>query len=679
VLGVEPLMGRTFTEHDDSTGADVVIISHDLWRRRYGRDASIIGRTMLMDDKRYDVIGVMPQSFVFRRNDIDYWIPTHFTPSEAADRRSHYLNVVARLKPGVSIDAANAEMRRISTVLQREYPETNGNAHVTTTVVPLKADLLGNTRVELLVLVGAAAAVLLIACANLASLLLSRGIDRRGELAVRVALGATRARLVRQMLIEAVTLSIAGGLLALVIAPAGISLIAQLVPDGVPSVPASVLDLRLLSFTSAVALLAAVVFSVVPAWQTTRVFGSGGLRQGTRLLVGPDTGRTRDTLIVLQIAAALMLLGGSGLMLRTIANFRAIDLGFRPDHLLTLRTPLPRARYSAPVQRLRFYNEVIVRIRELAGVEDAAYASTVPFTNAGNTSWYQIEGVTLDSDDPADTLRRVGTSDYLKTLGVTLVEGRLLDRRDDTGAPLAVVINDTMARRYWPDDTAIGRRIRFGPSDPFYTIVGVVQDVRERGYELAMKPAVYLPAAQWRVESTDNLVVRVVGNPLDYANAIRRVIASVNPDQAVAAVRTMDEILDRDLGNRQQQTILMAAFAAIALMLAMVGVYGVISYSVAQRSREFGVRIALGASPGSVIRVVAARGLSLTVLGLSIGLALAWTTARTMKSLLYGVTSTDPTTFTAVVLLLGCTGMIASYLPARRATCVDVMEILRHE
>jgi len=352
VLGVKPVMGRTFTDEEDRSTAQLVIISHGLWQRRYGGDASIVGKTMLMNGSRYEVIGVMPRGFVFRNRDMDYWIPISFSAETAAVRTNHFLNVVARLATGVTLDAAKDDMRRVDEALQRQYPDLNRN--VRSVLIPIKEELLGNTRVELLVLMGAAAAVLLIACANLASLLLSRAVGRRGELAVRAALGATRGRLVRQMVIEASTFSLLGGALGLLIAPAGVSVMAQLTPRGFRVQTSSVIDLRLLAFALALSVVTGVVFSVVPALQAARASLRDALQQGARSAVGGRGRLTRDALVVLQVATALVLLVGAGLMLRTLANLRAIDVGFRPDHLLTMRTTLPQAKYSDGVKRLAF-------------------------------------------------------------------------------------------------------------------------------------------------------------------------------------------------------------------------------------------------------------------------------------------------------------------------------------
>jgi predicted permease len=678
VLGVRPLVGRTFTDAEDRSNAQVVLISYGLWQRRYGGDRTVVGKTLLMNGNRYEVIGVMPRAFVFRDRDVDYWIPTSFSPEAAAVRGSHFLNVVARLAPGVSLDKAKDDMRRVDEALRQQYPQPG--RHAPSVLIPIKEELLGNTGVQLLVLMGAAAAVLLIACANLASLLLSRAVGRRDELAVRAALGASRGRLVRQMIVEATLFSVAGGVLGLALAPVAVTVMAQLTPRGFPVQTSSVLDLRLLAFTLVVSMATGILFSVVPAMQAARASLRDAIQQGARSSVGGRGRLTRDALVVLQIATALVLLVGAGLMLRTLANLHAIDLGFNADHLLTLRTTLPQTKYKDGIARLAFYDRVVAEARALPGVKGAAYGSTLPFQSIGNTFGYGIEGRALDRDDPGDALFRVGTSDYLSTLGVTLAEGRLLDARDGGDAPLAVAINETFARRYWSGADALGHRLWFGdPAGPFYTIVGVVKDVRERGHELAMKPGVYVTYAQRLTSVPQYLVVRSTGDPESLAEPLRQIIARVDPDQPVSAVRTMDEIVELDVADRRQQVVLLGAFAALALLLASIGIYGVLSYAVTQRSRELGLRIALGASTGSVMRMVVARGVSLTAVGLVIGLALALAATRTLQNLLYGVGAADPWTFGAVVALLGGIALAACYVPARRAARVDPIEVLRAE
>jgi putative ABC transport system permease protein len=676
VLGVKPIAGRMFTDTEDRSNAQVVLISYGLWQRRYGGDRAVVGKTMLMNGSRYEVIGVMPRGFVFRDRDVDYWIPTSFSPEAAAVRGSHFLNVVARLAPGVGLDQAKDDMRRVDDALRQQYPQPG--RHAPSLLVPIKEELLGKTSAQLLVLMGAAAAVLLIACANLASLLLSRAVGRRGELAVRAALGASRGRLVRQLIVEATTFSLAGGVLGLALAPAGVSVMARLTPRGFAMQSASVLDVRLLGFTFALSMATGVLFSFVPAMQAARASLRDAIQQGARSSIGGRGRLTRDALVVLQIATALVLLVGAGLMLRTLANLHAIDLGFDADHLLTLRTTLPQTKYQDGSARLAFYDRVIAESRALPGVKAAAYGSTLPFQSAGNTFGYGIEGRTLDRDDPGDALFRVGTSDYLSTLGVTLAAGRLLDARDGRDAPLAVVVNETLARRYWSGADALGHRLWFGdPAGPFYTIVGVVKDVRERGHELAMKPGVYVTYAHRLTRPLEYLVVRTAGDPQSTVEPLRQIIGRIDPDQPVSAVRTMDDIVDLDVADRQQQMVLLGAFAGLALLLASIGIYGVLSYAVTQRSREIGLRIALGATAGSVMRVVVVRGLGLTAIGLTIGLALAWAATRAMQNVLYGVTAGDPSTYAAVVGLLGTIALLASYLPAHRAAHLDPIAVLR--
>ena len=677
VLDVQPHIGRGFTDEEDRNGAPVVVISHALWQRRYGGEPSVIGRRVLMNDSPAEIIGVMPKSFVFRSRTIDYWMPIHFTPAQVTLRGFHFLNVVARLKPGVSAAAASADMSAIATALQQQYPDTNAGRGAV--VVPLKDDLLGNTRLELIVLMAAAVSTLLIACANLASLLLSRAAGRRSELAVRVALGATRGRLVHQMVIEGMTLSFFGGLLGLALPPIARSLLEQLVPAGVAGFTTSALDWRLFGFSFLASLLIGLLFSIVPALQAARASVRGALQQGTRSSVGGSSGATRDALVVLQVAATLVLLVAAGLMLRTLANLRAIDIGFRSDNLLTMRTTLPQPKYADPARRMDFYDRVLRGVRELPGVQHAAYVNTLPFASIGNIRGFAIAGRTMPPGQIPTVLYRVGTNDYLRTIDVRLVEGRLLDARDVDGAARAAVVNETMAGQFWPNESALGSQIRLGPPGaPWITIVGVVKDVHERGYELAMMPGVYLPTSQMR-DSPDNLLVRVTGDPLQYASAVERIIASVDPAQPVAAVRTLDDIIDLNVAGRHQQMVLLVAFGGLGLLLVSLGLYGLLAQAVSARKREIGLRMALGATPGRVMAAVIARGIVLTALGVGVGGAAAWAVTRTMSSLLYGVGAADPVTFAAVGALLGLVAFSACAFPAMRAARVDLTVMLRDQ
>jgi putative ABC transport system permease protein len=679
VLGVRPLMGRTFTDEEDRSAAQVVLISYSLWQRRYAGATSMVNRSILLDGSRYTVIGVMPRDFVFRDRVRDFWIPINITPQFRATRGSHFLSVVARLKPGATFEQASSEMLAIANHLKQQYPDQN--RYTGAVVVPIKEAMLGNTRTILLVLMAAAGCVLLIACANLASLLLARAVSRKRELAVRTALGAGRGRLIRQMVTEGAMLSLIGGALGLGLSLGGMRVLANLVPLGLPSTAQPAIDLRLLLFTLILSLLTGVLFSLIPAIQAARASLNDALKQGGRS--GPDVrGRaTRDALVVVEVAAALVLLTGAGLMIQTMAKLRAVDLGFRVDHLLTLRTALG-PNYSDKVKQMEYYRRVLEQTGALPGVEAAAFGSTLPFQSIGNTQGFEIEGVARDLSFSPDALARAGTATYLQTLGVRVREGRLYDERDTAASTPVIVINETFARHFWPKEPAIGHRISIDFPKPFFrTVIGVVEDVQERGYDLAMKPGYYVPAAQQSGNGgpVDFLVVRTKGQPTSLMPSIRRIVANVDPEQPISNVQTMDEIVDLNVADRRQQMTLLGAFAALALLLASIGLYGVLSYSVTQRVREIGLRMALGASASSVTQMVVKHGITLTGIGVAIGLAGSWAATRALKKMLYGVSSTDPTTFAAVAALLTVIALAACWIPARRASRVDPIVALREE
>jgi predicted permease len=679
VLGRAPVIGRAFTEAEDRTNPNLVILSYGLWQRRYAGDPGVVNRSILMNGLQYTILGVMPRDFVFRNRDIDFWAPINFSPADLVEHGSHYLNVVARLKSGVTVAQAREEMNAIAKRLQVQFPD---NARVGAVVVPMREELLGKLRLAVLVLMGAAGCVLLIACANLASLLLARAVARRREMAVRSALGAGRARLIGQMVTEGLLLSITGGVLGLGIARLGMMVLVKIVPNSFSVTDGNRLDPSLLLFTLSLSLLTGVLFSIVPAVQISRTSLNDALRQGGRGGIGGRRAITRDALVAVEVAAALVLLVGAGLMLQTLARLRAIDIGFRSDRLLTMRTILPRNKYRSAESRLAFFDRVMEGVRALPGVESAAYNSTLPFLSTGNTQSYDVEGHKPVPGDPRDALLRVGDAEYLKTLGVQLAEGRLPDRRDHRAAAPVIVVNETFAKRYWPNETALGHRVTMSGKTPDWrTVIGVVKDVHERGYELEMKPGVYIPYAQFPETwaQPENLIVRAKGDPSALSGAVRRVIASVDPEQPVAAVRTMDEILDREVEDRTQQMTLLSAFAGLALLLASIGLYGVLSYAVTQRSREIGLRMALGASARSVQAMVVGRGLALTAAGLVVGLVLAAIGTRSMKSMLYGVDALDPATFAGVSALLCAIAVLACWLPARRASRLDPIVVLREE
>lgn len=679
VLGVTPVIGRTFTEAEDRNDEKLVIIGYGLWQSRYAGDKNITSRTVLLDGESYRVIGVMPRDLVFRDARRVFWIPMHMTPQWRANRGSHFLNCVARLKAGVTIGAANAEMSAIAKRLREKYPDDDRDMGAV--VMPMKADLLGRMQTVLIVLMCAAGCVLLIACANLASLLLTRAVARKREIAVRAALGAGRWRLIRQMVTEGALLSLLGGALGLVFALAGMKTLTTLVPTGLPFSAKPEIDARLLLFAFALSLITGLIFSLIPALQASRASVNDALKQGGRS--GADTrGRqTRDALVILEVAAALVLLTGAGLMIQTMAKLRSIDLGFRSDHLLTLRTP-QGSLYDEPVKALQFQQRVLDRVRTLPGVVDAAYGSTLPFQSIGNTQGYRLEDVPKDLNFSPDALYRAGSSNYLQMLGVKLREGRFFDGSETPTSQPLIIINETFAKHYWPNRSALGHRISIdGEKVKWRTIIGVVADVQERGYDLWMKPGFYIPSTQevYQPSDSDYVVVRTKGDPMGPVSAIRRIVNEVDPNIPVANVETMDELIDENVADRRQQMILLGAFAALALILALIGLYGVLSYAVTQRSREIGLRMALGASESSVVRMVVRHGLALTGIGIAIGLAGSWAATRSLKSLLYGVTATDPSTFAQVAALLMLIALAACWIPARRASKLDPITVLREE
>jgi putative ABC transport system permease protein len=676
VLGVRPQLGRAFTPDDDRQGVSVVVISHSLWQRRYAGDRAIVGRTVLMNDVKHEVIGVAPRSFVFIDREVDYWVPIQLTPAQVDTRRAHFLNVVARLKPGVSVQAADAEMREMAKRIAEQHPDTNRD--VGALVVPIREQVLGDTRIEVVALAIAAMSIVLIACANLASLLLARASVRRGEYAVRLSLGATRMRLARQLLVEALCLSVAGGVLGLAIPIVTSTLIERIVPAGLQGLNVSVLDWRLLLFAGVLAIVTGLLFSLGPAVHSAHASTADVLQQHARGNVGGAARRFGDALVVLQVAATLVLLVGAGLMLRTLANLNAIALGFTPDNLLTMQVALPQTRYADAASRLAFFDRVTADVRSLPGVHGAAFASTLPFQATGNTRFFGVEGRQISPSDVPDALYRVGTGDYLRTLGVTAIEGRLIDNRDGVDAPRAVVVNETLARRFLTGGPALGRRIRFGLDDPWYTVVGVVKNVLERGYEQEEKPGVYLSAAQANGIGS-NLVVRVTGDPMSYAPAVQRIIQQVDPDQPTRLVRSMNEIIALSVGDRRQHTALLVMFGGLAMLIAALGLYALLAQMVSARGREIGLRIALGATWKSVIAMVMSRGMILTGMGLAAGAAIAWAVTRAMSALLYGVHAGDPLTFVTVLGLLGAVSVAACAIPAIRASRLDPMLVLRDQ
>ena len=680
LVGVQPLTGRVPLAEEEAPGHRVVVLSERLWRRRFNGDAALIGRTIVMSGEPYAVVGVMPAGFHFPDARTDFWVPIGLSPQQITARNSHYLRVVGRLQRDVTWITAREDMREIARQLAKEFPATNDRVGIT--VTPLKEEVTGDAGRALLLLLGAAACVLLIACANVANLLLARASRRRREIAVRLALGASRGRVIRQLLVESLLLSSVGAAAGLLVAHWGLRALTRFVP---PALSASIdlhLDARAVVFTILTAGATALLFGIAPALQgasrsvahnLTANVATGDDRRGARL---------RHGLVVAEIAIALVLVVGAALLVDTPSQLRALDPGFRADHILTAQVSVPYPKYADAARRNRFYTEVLARVRMLPGVVRVGLTSDLPYTSRANSMSLKVENQAAPRGLAQDALFRLVSAGYLETIGARLRAGRFLDESDRGAAIPAVVINDSLAREYWPGESAIGRRIDTGTGDgaPLWmTIVGVVEDIKERGLDFGPRPAVYVPLPQTTIAffQPSEIAVRTSVPPEDLSSALQRAVWAVDPEQPVSAVRTMADIVDTELADRQQMLTLLGVFAAIALLLATIGIYSVLSYLVSQGRREIGLRIAIGASPGAVIRGILARSAGLTAAGIAIGLLATFASTRWLGSLLFGVSPLDPLILLAVSALVAGVSLLASFLPARRAAAVDPMLALR--
>jgi putative ABC transport system permease protein len=678
VLGVQPVVGRPFTAEEDAARRRVVVLSYALWQRRFGGNPSVVGRSILMDGEATTVVGIMPSSFFFPDHQTDYWIPASFTPEDLARRTRHYLEVVARMKPGVTRERAQRDMEVIAKRLQQQYPDTNAN--IGAVVVAIRENFAGDTATGLWVLQIAAVLVLLIACSNLANLLLARAAGRRREMAVRVALGANRGQIAAQLITESLLLSVGGGVAGLVVGRLCWSMFRNLVPSQIAG-NGFALSAPVLMFTAAISILAGVFFGIVPALRAPDVALQESLKEGARAGESRGGMRLRDTLVVAQFAMAFALLVGASLMIETFWNLRRVDLGFRSDHLLTMGVPLPDTKYNTNEKLRAFYRDVLDRTRTVPGVKNVGFGSDVPFTSIGDTEGYAIEGAppTLPGQDN-DALYREVTAGYLETIGGTLESGRLLEDRDiESGQPV-VVINEFLAKRHWPGVDAVGKRLKLtGSKEPWRTVVGVVKDIRERGLLLDMKPAVYVPVNQVDRPGADYLIARTSQDPAGMVNALRGAVWAVDADRPVAFIRTMDQLMEENVADRERPMTLLGIFAGLALVLACIGVYGVLAYSVAQRTREIGVRMALGARPLDVTRMILGRGLRLSAIGLIAGAALAGVLGVLLRTLLFGVTPAAPLVYAGTAASLLLVALAACVIPAQRAARVDPVVALRDE
>src|SRR5437764_1157227 len=683
LLGVPALLGRTFVPDDDRPGTHVVLLSYSLWQRRFGSDPSVVGRALTLNGESYTVIGIMPR-FVqlpgFANRNDQLWVPIAFPAEEASQRGNHFLEVIARLKPGITLKQAQAEMETIAARLAQQYPDYN--TRIGAVVVPLHEEVVGDIKPALLVLLGAVGFVLLIACANVANLLLARAAVRQKEIAVRLALGANQSRLIRQFLTESVLLAMFGAGLGLLLAFLGLRALRTFIPASISQVETINIDARVLIFTALVAVVTGIAFGLAPAIQGSHLNLNDTLKEGGRDSAGGSKGnRARSLLVIGEVAISFVLLIGAGLLINSFFHLRNLDPGFRADHLLTMKVDLSEVKYPDRERRAAFFDEVMRRVRELPAVQSAAVADNLPLTFDGNSMTIGVEGM---PDPPPgqrpDVIFRAIGPGYFNTMAIPIVGGRDFTDQDKADSKDVVAISEKTAQHFWPGQDPIGKRLKPGSStskSEWREVIGIVKDVRQNDLIALPKMQMYFSYRQPKEIAANALVVRTTIEPMSLAGSVRNAIWSVDKDQTVAQIDTMDHIVAEAVARQRFSMVLLGVFAVLALLLASVGIYGVMSYSVAQRTREIGIRMALGARRVDVLQMTVGQGLKLVGAGMILGLGAAFLLTRVLATLLYGISATDPITFIGISVVLLAVAILASYVPALRATKIDPITALR--
>ncbi|MBV9927383.1 MAG: ABC transporter permease [Acidobacteria bacterium] len=690
VLGVEPSLGRVLAEDDARADSAGVVISHAFWKRRFGGDPGVIGKGLTLNGEPYTVVGVMPQGFQWHIRQrsgtgkpAEVWMVLQMPQPGAggANERGRFLSVVARLKRGVSFEQADAELK---TIHRRLEQDSTYNKNYTAEVIPLREQLVGNVRPALWVLLGAVGLVLLIACANVANLLLSRVAAREREIALRTALGARRSRVIRQLLTESLLLSLLGSALGLLVAWWGIGALVRISPRDLVSLQNVGINTTVLLWTLGVTLLTSVLFGIAPALEATRVNLSDALKDGGKGgdAQGSRSRRLRGALVVGEVALALMLLAGAGLLVKSFVQLRQINTGFETENVLTMVLPVPTTRYKEDPEFVAFFRQALERVRALPGVRSAGIVNYLPlYGGLGSATGFDVGGQPAAPPGMGPSTNvRVADSEYFKAMGIPLRRGRTFTDAENSEPRHVILVSESFARRFFPGADPIGKRIKvYMSEDPAWAeIIGIVGDVRYDNLTAEAEPFAYYPHPEL-VYSTMTMVIRTAGDPAEMAPAARREVAAIDADQPVSDVRTMTQVMAETVSRARFNTLLLAVFASLATLLSAIGIFGVMSYSVQLRTREIGLRMALGAQPGRVMMLVLRQGLLLTLFGIGAGLAGALVLTRLMSSLLYGVTASDPLTFAAIVVVLGAVSLIACYIPARRATRVDPLIALKYE
>jgi putative ABC transport system permease protein len=684
LMGVQPALGRFFTRDEDEEGrGQVVILGHDFWRSHFAGDPNRVGQTVTLNDRPYTVVGIMPPGFVFPGRRTQVWVPIAFNAAERRTRDTNFIDVVARLKPGVSLEQARANMNAVARTQTERYPHTNVGVGVK--VVSLQEHMVGDVRPMLVVLLGAVGFVLLIACANVANLLLARAAARQREMAIRGALGASRSRVVRLLLTESVLLAVVGGAVGLVLAIWSLDLLVSLKPANLPRLAEIGVNRTVFLFTLGVSVVTGLLFGLVPALQLSKMDLNEGLKESSRGGTdSPRRHRVRALLVVSEVALSLVLLVGAGLMIRSFSRLLAVDPGFKADHVLTAFVSLPISKYPKREEQTAFFDRLLERLRNVPGVSAAGLVTDIPLYG-GSSTGFDVEGrPPAAPGQRAMTDYRLINSDYFAAMGMRMAKGRAFSPSDTDSAPGVVIINETLAARFFAGEDPIGKRLDLsGEPKDLREIVGVVADVRNYGVDADVKPEVYVPFLQSApayltgVASAMTVVVRSAIDPAALGSALREQVQALDKDQPVSEIKTMEGYLAESMAQRRFNMLLLGAFAGLALVLAAVGIYGVIAYTVAQRTHEMGIRIALGAKSADILRLVFTNAMATTLTGVALGLAAAFALTRLLRSLLYEVSPTDPVVFAAIPLLLVTVSVIATYLPARRAMRVDPITALR--
>ncbi len=684
VMGTDPLLGRVFTADELLQGhAQVAVLSYRLWQSRFGSNPDIIGKSILLNAKNCTIVGVMPPGFNFPSNDVDVWLPLPVAPA-SNQIGNHYLNLVADLKPQTTLNHARSEMVAILDRIMHKYPKYYaGAAGIGVSLVPLRQQMVGNLRPTVLVLMGGVGVMLLIACTNVASLLLARGEDRKREIATRAALGATRLRILNQALIENLLLFAAGGALGILFAMACIKALSASDYLHVAETGGVTLDLRVLSFAASVSLMTGLLFGLIPALRASHSNFNDALKTGGRDAMGnPHRTRTRSLLVMTEIAFSLVLLTGAGLMIGSLRNLLGVNLGFNPQNVITMKVSLPEARYSI-ARTVAFYRQLQDRVRSLPGVEAVAIVNQLPLSDVTGNASFDVEGRPSNTDiNVADT--QIISPDYFRTMGVSLMRGRLLNDEDARLPPASVIVNQTLARKVWPGTDPVGKRIRLGPDYPWLAVTGVVADIKNHGSNVATKPELYIlltdqPLQMWVDLRAMTLVVRTSSEPGHMVSAIREQVKQLDSDLPIYKVSTLEELVSSSISQISFPALTLSMFACAALLLAAIGVYGVLAYTVAQSRHEIGVRMALGAQRGQVLRFFLGQGVKWATAGGCAGLVAALLLVRLMRSMLFQIGPYDPRNFLVVTAVLCSVVLLACIVPALRATQVDPMRALRSE